>query len=88
MLLNVTQVTRSFTVATHDAMIQLAGQSAGAYCMSAELFIDELKSMKKAISHRVKAVVAKANLQAMHPEKLQGTHFHNFGRNQKLIEDK
>jgi predicted RNA-binding protein with PIN domain len=51
-------------------MIQLAGQSAGAYCMSAELFIDELKSMKKAISHRVKAVVAKANLQAMHPEKL------------------
>lgn len=82
------ELTRSFIVATDDAMIRLAGQSAGAYCMGAERFIDELKSMKKAISYRVEAAVAKANGQAMRPEKLRGTHFHNFGRNQILIEDK
>ena len=72
---------RSIIVATNDAMIRLAGQSSGAYCMGAEHFIDELKSMKKAISHRVEAaVVKKVNGQAMHPEKLlRGTHFHNFG---------
>lgn len=82
------ELTRSFIVATDDAMIRLAGQSAGAYCMGAERFVDELKSMKKAISHRVEAAVAKANGQAMRPEKLRGTHFHSFGRNQILVEDK
>ena len=79
-----------YIVATDDAIISLAGQSAAAYCMGAEHFIDKLKSMKKAISHRVEAVVANANGQgqAMHLGKLQGTHFHNFGRNQQLIKDK
>jgi predicted RNA-binding protein with PIN domain len=82
------ELTGSFIVATDDAMIRLAGQSAGAYCMGAERFVDELKSIKKIISTRVEAAVAKANGQAMRPEKLRGTHFHNFGRNQVLIEDK
>ncbi len=56
--------------------------------MGATRFVDELKSMKKAIGYRVEAAVAKANGQAIRPEKLRGTHFHSFGRNQILIEDK
>lgn len=82
------ELTGSFIVATDDAMIRLAGQSAGAYCMGADRFVDELKSMKKAINYRVEAAVAKANGQAIRPEKLRGTHFHSFGRNSVLIEDK
>jgi len=82
------ELTGSFIVATDDTMIRLAGQGAGAYCMSAGRFVDELKSMKKAIEYRVEAAVAKANGQAIRPEKLRGTHFHNFGRNSVLIEDK
>ena len=87
---NVTQgeLTGSFIVATDDAMIRLAGQSAGAYCMSADRFVDELKSTKKAMDYRVEAAVAKANGHAIRPEKLRGTHFHSFGRNSVLIEDK
>jgi predicted RNA-binding protein with PIN domain len=82
------ELTGMFMVATDDAMIRLAGQSAGAYCMGAERFVDELKAIKKIVSTRVEAAVARANGQAMRPEKLRGTHFHNFGRNQILIEDK
>lgn len=82
------ELTGSFIVATDDAMIRLAGQSAGAYCMSAGRFVDELKSVKKAVDYRVEAAVAKANGQAVRPEKLRGTHFHSFGRNSVLIEDK
>jgi predicted RNA-binding protein with PIN domain len=82
------ELTGSFIVATDDAMIRLAGQSAGAYCMGADRFVSELKSMKKAIDYRVEAAVAKANGQAIRPEKLRGTHFHSFGRNSVLIEDK
>jgi predicted RNA-binding protein with PIN domain len=82
------ELTGSFIVATDDAMIRIAGQSAGAYCMSAGRFVDELKSIKKAVAFRVEAAVAKANGQAVRPAKLRGTHFHNFGRNSVLIEDK
>ena len=81
-------ITGSFMVATDDAMIRIAGQNAGALCMSSNRFVDELKSMKKAVEYRVEAAVAKANGQSVRPEKLRGTHFHNFGRGSVLIEDK
>ena len=82
------RVTGSFIVATDDAMIRVAGQSAGALCMSSQRFVDELKSMKKAIDYRVEAAMAKVNGQVVRPEKLRGTYFHNFGRGSVLIEDK
>ena len=81
-------VSGSFIVATDDAMIRLAGQNAGALCMSASRFVDELKAMKKAIDYRVEVAVAKANGQSVRPEKLRGTYFHKFGRGSVLIEDK
>ena len=56
-----------------DALIRLAGESAGALCMSADRFVNELKSVKKAMAYRVEAAMAKVNGQAMRPEKLWGT---------------
>ena len=83
------ELTGSFIVATDDAMIRLAGQSAGAWCMSANRFVDELKATKKAIAYRVEAAVAKVNGHAIRPEKLRGTTLHSrFGRGSVLIEDK
>jgi uncharacterized protein len=81
-------ITGSFIVATDDGMIRLAGQSAGALCMGAERFVEELKSMKKAIGYRVEAAIAKVNGQSIRPEQLHGTHVHNFGRRSLVIEDK
>jgi predicted RNA-binding protein with PIN domain len=88
--------TGSFIVATDDGMIRIAGQNAGALCMGAERFVDELKSMKKAIGYRVEAAMAKVNGHAIRPEQLHGTTttstsmmIHNFGgRRSVLIEDK
>lgn len=54
-------------------MIRIAGESAGALCMSADRFVTELKSMKQIVAHRVEAAMAKVNGQAMRPEKLWGT---------------
>jgi hypothetical protein len=56
-----------------DAMIRLAGESAGALCMGAERFVNELRAVKKATAHRVEAAMAKVNGQAMRPEKLWGS---------------
>ncbi|CAB9523343.1 RNA-binding protein containing a PIN domain [Seminavis robusta] len=81
-------ISGSFIVATDDAMIRLAGQNAGAMCMGAGRFVDELKALRKAINYRVEAAVAKVNGQTMRPESLQGTYFHNFGRGSVLVEDK
>ena len=82
------ETTGSFIVASDDSMIRLAGQSAGAHCMSADRFVTELKSVKKAMDYRVEAAVAKANGHAIRPEKLRGTQIHRFGRGSVLIEDK
>lgn len=54
-------------------MIRIAGESAGALCMSSERFVNELKSIKKAMAYRVEAAMAKVNGQAMRPEQLWGT---------------
>jgi len=83
-------LSRSFIVATDDAMIRLAGQSAGALCMGADRFCNELKAVKKAVAYRVEAAVAKANGHAIRPEKLRAsnTQIHRFGRGSVLIEDK
>lgn len=67
------KLTGSLIVATDDAMIRLAGQNAGAYCMSADRFVTELKAVRKGVSYRVESTVASLNGQAMRPEKLWGT---------------
>lgn len=54
-------------------MIRLAGQNAGALCMSADRFVNELKAVHKAMAYRVEAAMAKVNGEAMRPEKLWGT---------------
>ena len=80
--------TASFIVATDDTLIRLAGQSAGALCMGADRFVNELKSVKKAMEYRVEAAVAQVNGHVIRPEKLRGTAIHKFGRGSVLIEDK
>jgi len=82
-------ITGSFIVATDDAMIRMAGQNAGALCMSADRFVNELKSIKKAVSYRVEAAVAQVNGHVIRPEQLRGsTSKGRFGRRSVLIEDK
>lgn len=82
-------LTGSFIVATDDAMIRLAGQNAGALCMSAGRFVDELKASKKVMGYRVEQAVAAVNGHAIRPEKLRTTQIHRrFGRGSVVIEDK
>jgi uncharacterized protein len=86
-------ITGSLIVATDDAMIRLSGQNAGAVCMSASRFVDELKAVQKAVAYRVEAAVAKVNGHAIRPEQLRGsanqvTMPTRFGRRSVLIEDK
>ena len=87
---NVTQgeITGSLIVATDDAMIRLVGQNAGAVCMSAPRFVEELKAIQKVISYRVEAAVAKVNGHAIRPEPLRGAAPTRFGRRSVVIEDK
>jgi predicted RNA-binding protein with PIN domain len=87
---NVTEgsLTSAFIVATDDVMIRMAGQNAGALCMSADRFVTELRAVKKTVSYRVEAAVAKANGHVIRPEKLRGTQIHKFGRGSVVIEDK
>lgn len=86
--------TGSLIVATDDAMIRIAGHSAGALCMGADRFIDELKATKRAIQYRVEAAVAKVNGHAIRPERLRTPDQANpffttrFGRHSVIIEDK
>jgi uncharacterized protein len=84
------EITRSFIVATDDAMIRSAGQNAGALCMSASRFVDELKAVKKATEYRVEVAMSKVNGNSIRPEKLRGTSIQlgAFGRNSVLLEDK
>ena len=82
------QMTGSFIVATDDNLIRLAGQSAGAHCMGADRFINELKAVKKGVEYRVEAAVAKVNGHAVRPKQLRTTYTPRFGRRSVLIEDK
>ncbi|GAX12953.1 hypothetical protein FisN_2Hh444 [Fistulifera solaris] len=83
------QLTSSLIVASDDAMIRVAAQSAGAYVMRSERFVTELKAVKKAMEFRVEAAMSKVNGHAIRPEKLRGTAMvHRFGRGSVLIEDK
>eukprot|EP00523_Entomoneis_sp_CCMP467_P010597 CAMPEP_0168739310 /NCGR_PEP_ID=MMETSP0724-20121128/11390_1 /TAXON_ID=265536 /ORGANISM="Amphiprora sp., Strain CCMP467" /LENGTH=303 /DNA_ID=CAMNT_0008786695 /DNA_START=611 /DNA_END=1522 /DNA_ORIENTATION=- len=86
---NVTEgeLTGSFIVATDDAMIRMAGQSAGAWCMSADRFVNELKAVKAGMSYRVEAAVAKVNGHGVRPAQLRHTAPTRF-RNSAVIEDK
>jgi predicted RNA-binding protein with PIN domain len=84
------QFTGSFIVATDDTMIRLAGQNAGAFCMGAGRFVDELKSLKRSVDYRVEAAMAKVNGHAIRPEKLRGTSIRmgKLGKRALIIEDK
>ena len=55
------KMTGSFIVATDDAMIRNAAQGAGAVCMSAGRFVDELKAVKGVVSHQVEATLKTLN---------------------------
>jgi len=65
-------ITGSFIVATDDSMIRMSGQNAGALCMSADRFVQELKAVKQAVDYRVEAAVAKVNGHAIRPVQLRG----------------
>jgi predicted RNA-binding protein with PIN domain len=80
------EFSRSFIVATDDAMIRVAGISAGALCMSAGRFVDELKAVKKAIEYRVEVAVAKANGHSVRHEKLRGTAMPSFSRSVLVVD--
>jgi predicted RNA-binding protein with PIN domain len=84
------RLTSSLILATDDGMLRLAGQRAGAMCMSADRFIDELKGVRQAVDYQVEAAVAKVNGVAMRPKSLQEARIHlgRFGRRSVLIEDK
>ena len=82
------EMTSSFIIATDDGMIRLAGQNAGAVCMSADRFVNELKAAKESVGFLVEAAVARANGHAIRPEKLRSTSIYRFGRGSVLIEDK
>ena len=56
-----------------DVLIRLAGENAGALCMGAERFVNELKAVKKTVAHRVEAAMAMVNGHVLRPEKLWGT---------------
>eukprot|EP00977_Amphora_coffeiformis_P014017 scaffold3823_cov195-Amphora_coffeaeformis.AAC.27 len=79
-------MTGQFIVASDDGMIRLAGQNAGALCMSADRFVSELKALKKTVEYRVEAAVAKVNGQLDSTPK--GDRPVRFGRRSVLIEDK
>ncbi|KAL7566947.1 hypothetical protein ACA910_008667 [Epithemia clementina (nom. ined.)] len=86
---NVTEgeLTGSFIVATDDVLIKMAAQNAGAWCMSAGRFVNELKAIKNVIGYRVEAAMAKVNGHAIRPEKLRNTAPVTFGRKSALIVD-
>jgi acyl-CoA reductase-like NAD-dependent aldehyde dehydrogenase len=62
-----------FSLSKDDTMIRLAGQNAGALCMGADRFVNELKATKKVVAFRVEAAMAKVNGWTMRPEKLWGS---------------
>jgi hypothetical protein len=83
------KTTGSLIIASDDSMIRCAAVNAGAVCMSAGRFIDELKAIKRATEFRVEVAVAKANGHEIRPSQLQGSAMPNFFRNSAVIvEDK
>jgi len=83
------KITGSLIVASNDNMVRLAGQSAGAYCMSADRFVNELKALRMVVKFRVEAALARANGREERPAKLIGqAHPNLFRSNQFIIEDK
>jgi predicted RNA-binding protein with PIN domain len=83
------KITGSLIVASNDNMVRVAGQSAGAFCMSADHFVNELRALRMAVKYRVEAAVAKANGHEARPAKLMGQmHPNLFRNNQFIVEDK
>lgn len=96
-------LTGQFIVASDDGMIRIAGQNAGAMCMSADRFVSELKALRKAVEFRVQAAMDKVNGHLPPPPSsssssaINGSNKNNvpppdrpvrFGRRSVLIEDK
>jgi predicted RNA-binding protein with PIN domain len=78
-----------FSLSKDDTMIRLAGQNAGALCMGADRFVNELKATKKVVAYRVEAAMAKVNGWTIRPEKLWGTQVfsNNAGRNSPRFQE-
>jgi len=81
-------ITRSFIVATDDGMIRLAGLNAGALCMSASRFLDELKAVRKGTQYRVEAAMAKVNGQEIRPESLRNSNTGIIFRNKMQMKER
>jgi len=81
------ELTRSFIVATDDGMIRLAGINAGAMCMSASRFLDELKAVRKSTQYNVEAAMAQVNGHAIRPEKLRNSNLGLTFRNRPQIRE-
>jgi len=64
--------TNSLIVASDDGMIRSAASNAGAYIMSSQRIVDELKALKKMISYKVEVAVARSNGHEVRPESLRG----------------
>mmetsp|Transcript_4453 Transcript_4453/g.6608 ORF Transcript_4453/g.6608 Transcript_4453/m.6608 type:complete len:481 (-) Transcript_4453:2015-3457(-) len=82
--------TRSLIVASNDNMVRLAGQNAGALCMSSDRFIVELKALHNIVAYKLEAAVAMFNGHEIRDDpKLWGTP-NTYGRQQTqiIIEDK
>ena len=83
------RLTGSLIVVSDDAMIRNAAVNGGAYCMSADRMINELKAVKRSTMYRIEKAVAKANGHEIRPVQLQGKEMPNvFTEGSIVIEDK
>ena len=55
------KLTGSFIVATDDNMIRNTAQNAGAMCMSASRFVDELKALRNIVSNTIETTLNQLN---------------------------
>eukprot|EP00559_Dactyliosolen_fragilissimus_P008193 CAMPEP_0184855044 /NCGR_PEP_ID=MMETSP0580-20130426/381_1 /TAXON_ID=1118495 /ORGANISM="Dactyliosolen fragilissimus" /LENGTH=509 /DNA_ID=CAMNT_0027349459 /DNA_START=277 /DNA_END=1806 /DNA_ORIENTATION=+ len=80
----------SFIVASDDSVIRCAAVNAGAVCMGADHFVDQLKAVRMGTLHRVEAAVARANGRDMAPMGYKGTTIPDriFRNGSVIVEDK
>ena len=85
-------LTNSFIVASDDQMIRMAAKNAGAYAMSSQRIVDELKTVKKVALYRAEVAMSNVNGHVLRPETLKGARnipsTGRFGRGQVEIVDK
>lgn len=82
------KISGALIVASNDNMVRLAGQNAGALCMSSDRFITELKALKNIVAYRVESAVALFNGHEVREQKFWGSPNIYGRRTQFLVEDK